>query len=65
MDINGNQQIPNFKDKVYICGDCNQPFIFEKGEQKYYWIHDLDIPKRCHKCRLARKLNAKVGGNND
>jgi hypothetical protein len=52
---------PNFKDKVLICQDCEKPFIFEAGEQKFYWVKELAPPKRCIKCRFARKMNAQGG----
>jgi hypothetical protein len=60
-----NDQVPLFKDAILTCQICNKQFIFEKGEQKYYYIKDLALPKRCPKCRLAKKLHLQVGGNND
>lgn len=62
--MKGNESTPKFKDKILICEDCQTPFIFEAGEQTFYFIKELALPKRCKKCRLARKLNAKVGESN-
>ena len=42
-------------DITLTCKDCNQPFVFSEGEQKYYQDRGLAIPKRCSRCRLRRR----------
>lgn len=37
-----------------ICEDCGAPF-FTAGEQAFYESKNLTLPKRCKKCRTARK----------
>lgn len=45
------------KDKVIICADCGEEFVFTAGEQEFYVQHNFTEPKRCPKCRKARKAN--------
>ena len=51
-----NNNLPHFVDKTLICSNCEQPFIFEVGEQVYFLENNLSIPKRCPACRSLRKL---------
>ncbi len=45
-----------FEDKTLVCKDCNQEFIFTKGEQAFYKEKGLENePKRCKDCRQKRK----------
>ncbi|WP_432356983.1 AbiH family protein [Sporosarcina sp. UB5] len=37
-----------------ICEDCGTPY-FTAGEQAFYESKNLTLPKRCKKCRTARK----------
>ena len=37
-----------------ICEDCGAPY-FTAGEQAFYENKNLTLPKRCKKCRTARK----------
>jgi len=48
---------PTFQDKVLHCVDCDTDFIFEAGEQRFFWSKDLPTPKRCPACRRIRKLS--------
>ena len=51
------------KDKCLKCIDCDMPFVFSEGEQRYFLSKGLSEPKRCPKCRLKRKLTlVKEGG---
>lgn len=43
------------KKKKIVCCDCDQPFLFSGGEQKYYEERKLSEPKRCPTCRQKRK----------
>ncbi|MBA7570369.1 hypothetical protein ES708_12118 [subsurface metagenome] len=46
-----------FQDKQKTCVDCGAPFIFTRGEQRYFASKPgLVEPKRCPDCRLKRKL---------
>lgn len=37
------------------CQDCEEEFVFTANEQKFYEEKNLVFPKRCKKCRDARK----------
>lgn len=58
---------PELINKELICIDCNKPFIFDEGEQRYFLSKGLSEPKRCKCCRKARKdsLNISRGGNSN
>lgn len=43
------------KNKMMDCCECGERFLFTGGEQHYYEKHNLKEPKRCSKCRNARK----------
>ena len=55
--------IPKFEDRELLCVDCGCDFIFEKGEQEFYWMKGLTDrdtgeptePKRCPDCRAFRR----------
>ena len=34
-----------------ICKSCGISFTISSGEQDFYESHQLDLPKRCKKCR--------------
>lgn len=51
-------------DKVIICQDCGEEFIFTEGEQKFYNEKKLAEPRRCKSCREQRKNNRKEEKNN-
>lgn len=53
-----------YEDKKLICIECQEPFIFTIGEQKYYISKGLALPKRCSRCRAIRKLSLMKGGQN-
>lgn len=38
-----------------ICKDCDNEFIIEEGEQKWYEEKKLNLPLRCKDCRQKRK----------
>ena len=44
-----------FTDKTLSCKDCGQDFIFEAGEQRYYYSRRLQTPLRCPICREHRR----------
>lgn len=63
METERGTIIPDFKDKELRCVDCGCAFVFEKGEQEFYWMKGLtnngtgevSEPKRCPDCRAFRK----------
>jgi len=38
-----------------VCVDCEQPFLFAIGEQKFYERKGLTPPKRCPRCRTIKR----------
>ncbi|MGN0182221.1 MAG: zinc-ribbon domain containing protein [Candidatus Ornithomonoglobus sp.] len=45
-----------YTDKIIICRDCGEEFVFTAGEQEFYAEHGLDSePVRCRACRSRRK----------
>jgi CxxC-x17-CxxC domain-containing protein len=50
-----------YEDKVLICKDCNNEFVFTAGEQEFYAEKGfVNEPQRCKPCRVARKNAAKA-----
>jgi len=45
-----------FKDKVLMCVDCGQSWVFTAGEQAFFWSKGLSEPRRCKPCRERRKV---------
>lgn len=51
-----------FEDKVLVCSECGEDFIFSAGEQEFYSEKGFaNEPKRCKVCRSARKVRAGEG----
>ena len=45
-----------FEDKVLVCKECGQEFVFTAGEQAFYAERGFqNEPQRCKPCRDARK----------
>lgn len=45
-------------DKVIVCKDCGNEFVFTEGEQAFYQEKGFTKdPVRCPECRKARKQN--------
>ncbi len=53
----------DFQDRELICADCNKPFVFEAGEQKFFAERNFSDPKRCKGCRAERKARKDSQGN--
>ncbi len=52
-------------DKKVICKECGQEFVFTANEQQFYAEHHLTEPKRCKKCRDAKRIkNSQDHKNN-
>lgn len=46
----------SLQDKSLQCSDCGVTFTFTAGEQEFYKTKGYTVdPKRCAKCRQARK----------
>lgn len=49
------QPTPHFDDRLLLCADCQQQFVFTAGEQLFF--HDKQFrndPKRCKPCKSRR-----------
>lgn len=45
------------KEKTLKCCDCQNPFVFSVGEQKFFDLKGLlNQPKRCPNCRLFMRF---------
>jgi len=51
-----------YEDKELTCSDCNQPFTFSGGEQRFFAERQFTPPKRCKPCRDQRKARRNGGG---
>ena len=51
----------SYSDKVLVCRDCGNEFVFSSGEQEFYSTRGFSEPTRCSDCRKARKA-ARAGG---
>jgi len=54
-----------YEDKVLVCKECGQEFVFTAGEQEFFAEKGFqNEPGRCPACRVARKQrrNAEMGG---
>ncbi len=55
-------------DRVLICEDCEEEFIFDVGEQRFFKSKGFSDPKRCPDCRRQvknRLRKRKRGGHNN
>src|SRR5512136_2897984 len=52
-----------YTDKILVCADCNQQFVFTASEQDFYAQRGFSDPKRCGPCRNARKASRPEGGS--
>ena len=49
-----------FRDKWIVCSDCRELFLWDAGEQHWFWLMRLlNPPKRCKKCRDKRREEKK------
>ena len=51
-----------YTDKILVCADCSEQFIFTASEQDFYAQRGFSEPKRCASCRNARKAARPEGG---
>ena len=46
-----------YEDKIIVCKDCGEEFVFTAGEQEFYSGLGLGTePLRCKECRNRRKF---------
>lgn len=50
-----------YTDKILVCADCGQQFVFTASEQDFYGQRGFSEPKRCSSCRAARKASRPDG----
>lgn len=49
-----------FEDKVLVCKDCGEEFVFTAGEQEFYAEKGLkNAPSRCKACRAKHKAERR------
>ncbi len=48
---------PKYTDKILVCKDCGEKFIFSAVKQASYAEKGYQQPKRCKCCRLAKKIH--------
>jgi CxxC-x17-CxxC domain-containing protein len=51
-----------YTDKILVCADCAQQFVFTASEQDFYAQRGFTEPKRCASCRNARKASRPESG---
>ena len=51
---------PQFEDKILICTDCEEEFVFTAGAQQYFRDRGIaEQPKRCKACYMALKKSKR------
>ncbi len=54
-----------YTEKILICRDCNQNFMFTVGEQEFFASRGFtNEPSRCPECRAERKRTQNTGYRN-
>jgi CxxC-x17-CxxC domain-containing protein len=52
-----------YQDRMLVCRDCSEEFIFSAGEQTFFANKGLvNDPQRCPSCRAVAKRARTVGG---
>jgi CxxC-x17-CxxC domain-containing protein len=52
-----------FVDRTLVCVDCGAPFVHSASDQEYYAQQGfVSDPKRCQRCRAARRAAREGGG---
>lgn len=50
-----------YEDKILVCKDCGNEFVFTAGEQEFYAEKGfVNEPQRCKACRDAKKAAARA-----
>ena len=55
------------KDKIMMCIQCGNTFVFTAAEQARFIAYRFDKPKRCQECRKkkSREIEISEGRNKD
>ncbi|MFH0703031.1 MAG: zinc-ribbon domain containing protein [bacterium] len=56
--MTSNQSFQSFKDKILVCADCREQFIFSTEYQEFYYQKNFPVPKKCPACASNRKQNS-------
>lgn len=48
-----------------VCRDCGKDFVLSHGEVEFYVQRELSLPRRCERCRRARKGTAGDGASRE
>lgn len=52
-----------YEDRVLLCRDCREEFVFSAGEQAFFARKGLvNVPQRCPSCRAAARQARTPGG---
>ncbi|MDD4391335.1 MAG: zinc-ribbon domain containing protein [Desulfobacterales bacterium] len=49
------------EEKVLICIQCNNPFVFSLEEQNEFYAKGFDEPRRCPACRKNKSRSCGSG----
>lgn len=52
-------------DKELVCSDCGFDFNFSERDQEFFLAQGFQPPKRCPKCRAAKKARRLAEGRTD
>jgi hypothetical protein len=58
VEINQNQDQPNFQTVILECIDCGRDWVLTADEQLWLYTHGLAMKKRCPYC-IAKRRNEK------
>src|SRR2546423_1703576 len=51
-------------DRMLACEDCNEKFVFDAGEQRFFKEKGFTDPKRCPRCRKKVRSRIRRRGRN-
>ena len=52
-----------YEDRMLVCRDCREEFVFSAGEQAFFARKGLqNVPQRCPSCRAAARQARAPGG---
>lgn len=60
MNTDNNIKVSDLADKVLVCSDCGNKFVWTAGEQKFFIDKGLmNVPKRCKICTAQYKAKLR------
>lgn len=54
-----------FEDITLICSDCGSKFTFTANDQEFFQKKGFERPRRCRKCREARRSGEDASSESD